>query len=463
MAVPQVGETFRDRTGTSRTISYVAASNSLFLGDSEAQYVVGANTYNRGRKVVVRWNRTEAYWYEVGRALGPFPDKDWDSGGSGGVTPNPDYEEPPPPAPVASLVLSTLTASNSVLQADGVSNVTVTLQLIDTEGLTYTISAGTVVMNSTVGSMGAVTDHNNGTYTALLTSNAEGDAVISATLNGSPFTDTASVLIVAASDYLELSGIQIIGDDFSTYADTAAFQAVVGSGASKLYNDGPNRTLVVLDNTVQYNGHGTVRYDMPVGSAAPPQLWPTIRNWPLTTSNNPYNAWFKGAIRFSPNFTIEGTNSGVAPSYKVYGALFSSGSISQSTRIEFAFTTARLYQNGTPVYFEDVGSDHFMDLPDILDGTGDWWHIIVNRAVESAPNQLHSRLWFWRLGDPVPTSPTAERISPERAGQTITPINYIQLGLNYNKTRPAQISLWWGMWEVVDGLLHPNPFNLVGG
>jgi hypothetical protein len=84
--------------------------------------------------------------------------------------------------PVASASTSTITASPTSVAADGTSTSTITVQLKDANGNNLTTSGGVVTLSSTLGTLSSVIDHGDGTYTATLTSNAAGDAVISGLL-----------------------------------------------------------------------------------------------------------------------------------------------------------------------------------------------------------------------------------------------------------------------------------------
>jgi len=100
----------------------------------------------------------------------------------------------------ASTATSTITASPTSIAADGTTTSTITVQLKDANGNNLTTSGGTVALTKTLGTLGAVTDNNNGTYTATLTSSTTaGTATISGTLGGAAITDTATVTMVGSS------------------------------------------------------------------------------------------------------------------------------------------------------------------------------------------------------------------------------------------------------------------------
>src|SRR5690606_24953872 len=93
----------------------------------------------------------------------------------------------------ASLTASTITADPSTITTDGSS--TITVQLKDAAGNNLTASGGTVVLTTTLGTLGDFQDNADGTYTATLSSTVPGTAIISGTLDGNNLADTAGVVI----------------------------------------------------------------------------------------------------------------------------------------------------------------------------------------------------------------------------------------------------------------------------
>jgi uncharacterized repeat protein (TIGR01451 family) len=93
-----------------------------------------------------------------------------------------------------SAATSTITANPTSLPADGTSTSTITVQIRDAGGAPRTVGGENVQLTTTAGTLGAVQDNQNGTYTALLTAPmTAGTATISGTLNGSAIIDTATV------------------------------------------------------------------------------------------------------------------------------------------------------------------------------------------------------------------------------------------------------------------------------
>ncbi|ANY67777.1 hypothetical protein BBD42_15855 [Paenibacillus sp. BIHB 4019] len=97
----------------------------------------------------------------------------------------------------ASTATSTVEASPATLTADGASQSTVSITLKDAYGNALTSGGATVTVSATTGTVGAVTDNGDGTYTATLTApTTVGTATVSATVGGQSITATASVQFV---------------------------------------------------------------------------------------------------------------------------------------------------------------------------------------------------------------------------------------------------------------------------
>lgn len=77
-----------------------------------------------------------------------------------------------------------LSADQSSVAADGVSESTITVQVQDRFGNNFINGGDTVVMSSSFGTLSSVTDNNDGTYSATLSSATAGSASVTATVNG---------------------------------------------------------------------------------------------------------------------------------------------------------------------------------------------------------------------------------------------------------------------------------------
>ena len=103
----------------------------------------------------------------------------------------------------ASAATTTITASPTAIVANGTSTSTITVQAKDASGTNLTTSGGTVTLTATRGTLSAVTDNGNGTYTATLTSSTTtGTATISGTINGAALASTATVTFTSTTPTL---------------------------------------------------------------------------------------------------------------------------------------------------------------------------------------------------------------------------------------------------------------------
>ena len=262
-----------------------------------------------------------------------------------------------------------------------------------------------------------------------------------------------------------LSGLALLSDDFTGYANTAALQNRIGvnvggtaSGLGMLYNDGQNGQLAEIDQSVLYNGHPTMKYNAPGGIASIPELWPTLPH-PLSTM------WLRVKIRFSPGFTTTGTLTNSSNAYKLLGWGFagSYGSgrveITNTTQYQLYYATQAVSNSyiptSTPAQFGIAGNvtSEWTD--------GNWYDYILEYKITS-PTTSVARLWMARDGSTPVLRATST--STSLTGYTMPDVSRVMLGMNFNQVRTASQNqaLWYGQWEVVDGNQHPNPFGLAG-
>lgn len=108
-------------------------------------------------------------------------------------------------AGTASPSTSTITANPVSIPADGTSTSTIDVRLRDSAGVPLASGGDDVDLSTTLGTLGAVRDNGNGSYTATLRSTVvPGTATISGTVNGAAITDTATVTFAAGSADLEV-------------------------------------------------------------------------------------------------------------------------------------------------------------------------------------------------------------------------------------------------------------------
>ncbi|MGH7563979.1 MAG: invasin domain 3-containing protein, partial [Gemmatimonadota bacterium] len=103
-------------------------------------------------------------------------------------------------AGAASPATSSITADPVSIPADGNSTARIDVRLRDEAGVPLSVGGDDVDLSTTLGTLGAVRDNRDGTYTATLRSTvAPGSATISGTVNGASITDTATVAFAAGS------------------------------------------------------------------------------------------------------------------------------------------------------------------------------------------------------------------------------------------------------------------------
>jgi adhesin/invasin len=179
----------------------------------------------------------------------------------------------PPPV---SLTLSTITANPTSIVANGTATSTITVQLKDFNGNNLTSSAGTVALSTTLGTLSAVTDNANGTYTATLTAGTvAGTAVVGGTLNGLAFTQTASVALTAGppvggQSTISANPTSIIANGTSTSTITVRARdqfgnAVATGGATVVLGTTAGTLSAVTDNS---NGTYTATLTAPTATGS---------------------------------------------------------------------------------------------------------------------------------------------------------------------------------------------------
>ena len=166
-------------------------------------------------------------------------------------------------AGAASTVTSLLSASPTSIVANGSSTSTITVQLKDANGNNLIIGGDAVVLSTNLGTLGAVTDNGNGTYSAILTSSViAGAATITGTLNGSVITDNATVNFTtgAAStitSLLSASPTSIVANSISTSSITVQLKDAVGNNLSSGGDTVLLSTNLGTLGAVTDNGNGT--------------------------------------------------------------------------------------------------------------------------------------------------------------------------------------------------------------
>jgi len=160
---------------------------------------------------------------------------------------------------------STIDADPTVLPADGVSTSTITVQLRDVNKNPLTESGGTVTMMTTAGTLGAVADNDDGTYTATYTSPTSvgsGSTTISFTVDDSASDKTTEVTLIpgaasATTSTITAAPASIAADGVATSTITTT---LTDANGNPLTSSGGTVTMATTAGTlgpVSDNGDGT--------------------------------------------------------------------------------------------------------------------------------------------------------------------------------------------------------------
>lgn len=167
----------------------------------------------------------------------------------------------------ASLGSSTVTPATASATAGD--SVAVTIQLLDAEGNALTASAGTVTVEleaGSVGGLGAVTDNNDGSYTARFASDTVGSATVRARLGGNLLTDNAVITVTPAAIS---AGVSTVVADSSSMAagDTTLVTVTVTdqfgnpiNGVGLTFAVTPDGAFTSTTATTDANGQASVSF-----------------------------------------------------------------------------------------------------------------------------------------------------------------------------------------------------------
>lgn len=243
------------------------------------------------------------------------------------------------------------------------------------------------------------------------------------------------------------SGIVLLGDDYTGYANTNALRANMGPG--KLYNDPINTTLVDLDTSILYNGHPTARYNQPAGGGQTPQLWASLP-YGLT------DMWLRAKIRFQPGWSTVGTKPNTANAYKLMG--WGWAGTDGSSRLEITNTTQYTFNWSV----SGASSGPAVDTTDGPQVKAEWQdglfydYVVHYKALDTKHVQ---QSWWYCKDGAIPQ--LVKTITGVMTSGNVPLLNRVGLGMNINQNIPKAQYLNWGKWEVIDGAKYPNPYNLL--
>jgi hypothetical protein len=147
-----------------------------------------------------------------------------------GIVPDPDQ--------------TTITTNPESILADGVSTSQITVQAVDADGTNINSGGALVTLSATDGTLSAISDNADGTYTATLTSSTEpGTVTVSGTINGDPITDTAEV------EFTPESGLTYFSRQSGDFNNPDSWSFSGHDGVSAGFAPGPNDFIFIGGNS----------------------------------------------------------------------------------------------------------------------------------------------------------------------------------------------------------------------
>jgi adhesin/invasin len=149
-------------------------------------------------------------------------------------------------APVASAATSTITAAPTEILGNGAEASTITVQLKDGGSANLSAGGDTVTLSTDLGTLSAVTDNGDGTYTATLTSLVTGPATVTGTVNTVAITATAAVTVNAislppAAPTADEPGVEVVLDPATTEPVSTTEEVALSTTST----DGSTATITV--------------------------------------------------------------------------------------------------------------------------------------------------------------------------------------------------------------------------
>ena len=223
-------------------------------------------------------------------------------------------------AGAAATATSQVTTAAGSVTAGG--STTITVQLRDASSNPLTSSGGSVTLQTTLGTIGPVSDNADGTYTATLSTTTSGTATITGRINGSLITDNAVVTVSVAGATASQS-VATVPPGTAGALTTVIIQARDAQGNNLTAGGAAVDVTVSGANTVAQfaatdNGNGTYTATYTPTVAGTDAL--TIRLGGAPIGGSPYSSVVSaGALN---NFFVEQSGGGAIGS-QVAGASFS--------------------------------------------------------------------------------------------------------------------------------------------
>jgi gliding motility-associated-like protein len=185
----------------------------------------------------------------------------------------------------ASTTTSTISANPNSLTANGTSTSVITVQLKQANGTNLTTTGGTVIINTNKGSIGTVTDNNDGTYTAILTSSTFNEtANITYTLNGSNGTNSTTVTFIPLTPTItNTSNFSSFMTCVGTASAAQSFTVSAANLTSNLTVTAPTGFELATSSSGTYSS--SIVLTQTSGTVSTTTLWARLKSSTLTSTS----------------------------------------------------------------------------------------------------------------------------------------------------------------------------------
>ena len=109
------------------------------------------------------------------------------------------FADTPPTTGPASALFTDISTFNNNITADGVATANLIVFATDATITRLTVGGDHLALSTTLGTLSAVTDNGDGTYSATLTSTIAGTATVGGSINGALISDTQAIIFIAPS------------------------------------------------------------------------------------------------------------------------------------------------------------------------------------------------------------------------------------------------------------------------
>jgi hypothetical protein len=354
----------------------------------------------------------------------------------------------------------------------------------------------TVTWAATGGSISSI-----GLFTADSTA---GSYLVSAAQQGGSLVGTTTVNVSA----LPQGGnyIPVAAQDWSTYADKASLAGLFGveGWANKTYDPLlPSTAFYDLVSESVPDGNGGMKFGKAVRYLGDPALNTTDFTRPGRIAVHKVkfadldDVWVRQYARFSTNWTTMAVNPSGASAYKMMffrfdgaGFRLNFGMVSRNEGMELgqgpsgsrpgAIEAALPWDNHVPVSPADgargmdawpmIKAPNFQGPPFKAggDGDGEWYERVMHfKKVDVMVMQgtvAKRRVTLGGVWNPGPWVIIARQVTHtgDPTVEYIRPVISYEMGVNRNKQWDDVMWLDWGKYDVVNGALYPNPFNVPG-